>query len=85
MSDLYINPEDAPQDDEFPNRDLDVKDFPTTIAGPGGVTTFIENNERGILQETIWTAMSTFKQAELGSMHNSQRQGIYRQEGKYAE
>jgi hypothetical protein len=85
MNDLYINPEDRPQDDEFPNRDLDTHDFPTTIAGPGGVTTFIENNERGILQETIWQAMGTFKQAELGSMHNAQRQGIYKQDGKYGE
>lgn len=84
--DLYKNPEKVPQDDEYENRDLDTHDFPTTIAGPGGRTTNIENNERGILDETIWQAMSTFKQAELGSMHNGHRQGIYSQDsGQYGE
>lgn len=83
--DLYKNPETEEQDDEFPNRDTDTRDFPTTIAGPGGVTTFIENNERGILDETIFQAMATFKQANLGSQHNSKREGIYKQGGSYGE
>jgi hypothetical protein len=83
--DLYKNPETEEQDDEFPNRDTDTSDFPTTIAGPGGVSTFTENNERGILDEVVFQAMATFKQAELGSQHNGQRQGIYRQGGAHAE
>lgn len=87
MSDVYINPEDEPQSDEWPNRHTDTTDFPTTIAGPGGRTTNIENNERGILQKGVFRAMDTYKQAELGSSHDSHAQGIYADTdgGKYSD
>lgn len=78
MSDLYKNPITTPQDDQYENREEDTQDFPTTIAGPGGRTSNIENNERGILDEVIFQAIGTYKQAELGSDHDSFAQGIYR-------
>lgn len=46
--------------------------------GPGGKSTNIENNEKGIL-ETKLQALIAFnpKRADLGSSHDGQRQGIY--------
>lgn len=81
MSDVYKNPLNEPQDDEYENRHLDVADFPTTIAGPGGRTSNIENNERGILDHNLVRAMGVYKQAELGSSHDSFAQGIYSDSG----
>lgn len=46
------------------------------ICGPAGNTTLINQNEKGI-QETHVLGI-THTQAELGSDHDSQRQGIYR-------
>jgi hypothetical protein len=86
VSDVYRNPQKEKQDEEYEYRQQDAADYPTEIAGPGGRTTNIENNERGIIDATIWRAMATYRQADLGSDHNSQRQGIYRQDsGKYAD
>jgi hypothetical protein len=87
MSDLYKNPETEPQDQEWENRHTDVADFPTTIAGPGGKQTLIENNEKGILEENVFRAMATYKQAELGSSHDGHAQGIYSSNGggKYGD
>lgn len=87
MSDVYKNPLNEPQDPEFPNRFTDLADFPTTIAGPGGKSTNIENNERGILQRGLFHAMETYKKAELGSSHDSHAQGIYASDGggKYGD
>ena len=48
------------------------------IAGPGGRTTNIENNEKGILETNLFRVMSYMpKTAELGSDHDPKRQGIY--------
>ncbi len=86
MSDVYRNPQKEKQDELYESRDKDAADYPTEIAGPGGRTTNIENNERGILDATIWRAMSTYRQAELKSGHNSHRQGIYGQDtGTYGD
>jgi len=48
------------------------------ICGPGGRTTNIENNERGILETHVFDVLSMHQQAELGSSHDPERQGIYR-------
>lgn len=86
MSDVYRNPQKEKQDEKYESRDLDAMDYPTEIAGPGGRTTNIENNERGILDATIWRTMGTYRQAELDSSHNSHRQGIYAQDtGAYGD
>lgn len=47
-------------------------------AGPGGNTTLIENNEKGILESGLFQVIARHQQAELGSDHDSQKQGIYR-------
>lgn len=74
--DLYKNPQFEPQDERYENRQKDAHDYPTEIAGPGGRTVNIENNERGILDAVVFRAMANTKQAELGCDH-SHRQGIY--------
>lgn len=46
-------------------------------AGPGGNTTLIENNEKGILETGLFEVISKHRQAALGSNHDSMKQGIY--------
>lgn len=46
-------------------------------AGPGGSTVNIENNEKGILETGLQKVISRHQRAELGSDHDSYRQGIY--------
>lgn len=45
--------------------------------GPGGNTTLIENNEKGILETGLQKVISKHRQAALGSSHDSFKQGIY--------
>ncbi|ATW62476.1 hypothetical protein HWB39_gp60 [Streptomyces phage WRightOn] len=45
--------------------------------GPGGKTTNIENNEKGILETGLQRVISRHTQAALGSNHDPMRQGIY--------
>lgn len=85
MSDVHRNPQTQPQDEEYEYRQHDAADYPTEIAGPGGRTTNIENNERGVLDATIFRALALHQQAELGSSNNSHRQGIYSQETRYGD
>lgn len=47
------------------------------VAGPGGKTVNIENNEKGILETGLHMVISRHQQAELGSNHDSFKQGIY--------
>lgn len=87
--DLYKNPEEEPQDKEYESRLGDSHDWGGTrmnIAGPGGRTTNIENNERGILQSGLFEAMKMHQESPLGSNHDSFAQGIYRDtDRKYAD
>lgn len=86
MTDVYRNPQREKQDEKYESRDLDAADYPTEIAGPGGRTTNLENNERGILDATIWRTMGTYRQAMLTSNHNAYREGIYGQDtGSYGD
>ena len=48
------------------------------ICGPGGNNTHTENNEKGILETHLFGVIAMHQQAELGSDHDSYRQGIYR-------
>jgi hypothetical protein len=50
---------------------------PCEICGPGGTTTRIENNEKGILETHLAMSMQGHKQASLRSNHDSFKQGIY--------
>lgn len=47
------------------------------ICGPSGNTTLIDHNEKGILERHLDGVISLHQQAELGSGHDSYRQGIY--------
>jgi hypothetical protein len=85
VSDVHRNPETEPQDEEYEYRQGDAADYPTEIAGPAGKSTLTENNERGILDAVIFRAMATHKRAELGSTHNSHRQGIYTQDSRHGD
>jgi hypothetical protein len=58
----------------------------TEIAGPGGKATLTENNERGILDAVVFRAMSSHREASLGSSHDAHAQGIYKDSGeKYGD
>jgi hypothetical protein len=48
-------------------------------AGPAGRTTNANGNEKGILETGLFRAMGLHQTAELGSEHNSHREGIYAQ------
>lgn len=54
-----------------------LKDSQSDIVGPGGTTTHIENNEKGILETNVFGVIALHQQAELGSSHDAERQGIY--------
>lgn len=73
MAHLY-DPAKGPCDPRFY-----VYDCPGCMspAGPGGTTTNIENNEKGILESRLFEVISRHQQAELGSDHDSHKQGIY--------
>ena len=89
MTDLYKNPETDPQKPDYESRYTDAADWRGTrmdIAGPGGKTNNLEHNEKGILETGLFEAMAIFKQAELGSSHDSHAQGIYADDGgRYAD
>lgn len=47
------------------------------ICGPGGNSTLTNNNEKGILETNLFETIAMHRQAELGSDHDSFKQGIY--------
>ena len=47
------------------------------IHGPGGKTTNIENNEKGILETGLFQIVDSHRYAALCSDHDPHRQGIY--------
>lgn len=79
MTDVYRNPETTPADEHVEIRytDPEWRGNRMDVAGPGGKTTNLEHNEKGILERGLFEAMSVFKQAELGSSHDGHAQGIY--------
>lgn len=85
MSDVYRNAQTTPQDEEYDYRNKDAADYPTEIAGPGGRSTNIENNEKGILETVVFRKLGLHRQALLESTHNQHRQGIYGQDTKYGD
>jgi len=48
-----------------------------SIDGPGGSSILTENNEKGILESNLFETIALHQQAELGSDHDSYRQGVY--------
>lgn len=47
------------------------------ICGPSGNTTLVDHNEKGILEVNLEGVIAMHVQAELGSNHDSHKQGIY--------
>ncbi len=47
------------------------------VTGPAGNTTLINGNEKGILETHLFETIAMHQQAELGSDHDSYKQGIY--------
>lgn len=88
MSDLYKNPETQPQDEMLESRNTDMMDWGGSHmepAGPAGTSTISNGNEKGILETGLFRAMGLHQNAELGSDHNSHRQGIYGQSGTHRD
>ena len=89
MPDLYKNPETEPQAREVKIRGNDHGDWGGTrmnIAGPGGKTTNLEHDEKGILESDLFEAMSFHQNASLeSSKHDPHAQGIYKTDGHYAD
>lgn len=84
MSDLYKNPETSPQDENLEKRSQDQMDWGGSrmnAVGPAGTTTLINQNEKGILEQGLFDAMSAHQVADLGSAHSSYREGIYGDQG----
>lgn len=48
------------------------------IDGPGGNTTLSDNDEKGVMEQSIQPFVTGRQEAALGSEHDSYRQGIYR-------
>lgn len=88
MSDLYKNPQTTPQDEELESRNTDMEDWGGSRmepAGPAGNSTLTNGNEKGILEAGLFRAMSLHQASELGSEHNSHRQGIYGQSDDFRD
>jgi hypothetical protein len=70
-----------PATQAFPAKYADLHQWPCDclmcIRGPGGKTTNIENNERGILTQALQGIIKYHEEAALGSDHDSHKQGIY--------
>jgi len=71
---------DPAQEPCDPNYDQYIEYLRTrqsNIDGPGGTTTRVENNEKGILETNLSKVIALHQYADLSSDHDSYRQGIY--------
>ena len=75
----HYDPAKVPCDPNYgPYRDY-LESGQSNIIGPGGNTTLIENNEKGVLETNLFKTINTLQSAALGSDHDSHKQGIYAQ------
>lgn len=73
------DPAKQPVEPLFQPAFTNMEDYdPMNIGGPGGTSTHTEHNEKGILESGLSRVISRHQSAELGSDHDSQRQGVYR-------
>lgn len=80
MSDLYKDPAKEPQSPKPEHKYDDIQDWHGSrmnIGGPGGRTTNLDHDEKGILETGLFEAMAIHQVAELGSNHDSFAVGIY--------
>ena len=89
MSDLYKSPEKEPAPEELESRNSDMQDWGGSRmepAGPGGKTTLVNGNEKGILEVGLFRTVALHQASELGSNHDSFAQGIYADtDGQYSD
>ncbi len=78
MSHEKLDPAKTPVPPLFDPGYQNMEDYdPMNIGGPGGTSTNTEHNEKGILESGLQRVISRHRQAELGSDHDSYKQGIY--------
>lgn len=68
MSDVYRDPAHNPADPKFEPRWFDKEDWDhgrMNLGGPGGKTTNIENNEKGILEAELQEKVNSLRSAQL--------------------
>lgn len=88
MSDLYKNPQTSPQEEGLESRNTDMQDWGGSRmepAGPAGNSTLTNANEKGILETGLFRALSLHQTAELGSEHDSHKQGAYGHNSTYGD
>lgn len=73
MSDVKYDPAKQPCDPVY----KPCMNCHMCAAGPGGRTTNIENNEKGILETALFKVIAMHEEGPLGSNHDPMRQGIY--------
>jgi hypothetical protein len=72
MSDVYRDPAKQPADAKAEPRYEDMEDWGgvrMNQAGPGGVSTFTEHNEKGILEAQLQKVVDGIQTAELQGSH----------------
>lgn len=74
---IYYDPAKEPCDPNYVPYRQCLENSQSDIIGPGGTTTHIENNEKGILETNLFGVIAMHQQAALGSSHDPERQGIY--------
>jgi len=67
----------CPPDYEAHEDYLEVNFGSFMPGGPGGKSTNIENNEKGILETGMMNLIAKHRQASLGSNHDMYRMGVY--------
>lgn len=72
------NPAKVPGSESYSQYHDQVEIGMADALGPAGKTTNIEHDEKGILEHGVFEAMQMHQRAELGSAHDTFRQGIYR-------
>lgn len=68
MSDVKRDPAHEPQDPKFEPRWFDKEDWDhgrMNLGGPGGRTTNVENNEKGILEAELQEKVTSIQNAAL--------------------
>jgi hypothetical protein len=89
MPDLYTNPAEEPAPEGYQDRNTDMQDWGGSHmepAGPGGKTSNVNGNEKGILEVGLFRTMALHQASELGSNHDSFAQGIYADtDGQYSD
>lgn len=78
MAHMKYDPARRPGDPLYVPASHDPE-YDPNIGGPGGRTTNVENNEKGILEQATFRSMREGSEhSPMRSHHDGHRQGIYR-------